>query len=110
MFPSSPTTTTTISKRQKKRNLEELSDDLVITSVSVVRKQKCSYGNLLTDNTLLLVKVKEEKLEENIADKEGDFHTRKRCIDEQNDWFRARNPLKVSMLAILPHHGLLYNV
>ncbi|KAK1610440.1 hypothetical protein QYE76_034113 [Lolium multiflorum] len=94
------TPTETISKRQKKRKieelvddkLEELNDDVVITSVSVVQKPKCSYRNLL-DNTLL-VKVKEEKLEENIADKEGDWHSTKRCTDEHNDWFRARNPLK----------------
>jgi predicted metal-binding protein len=110
------TPTGTISKRPKKRKLEELvddkleelNDDVVITSVSVVQKPKCSYRNLL-DNTLL-VKVKEEKLEENIADKEGDWHSTKRCTDEHNDWFRARNPLKVSMLAILPHLGLLFAV
>ena len=111
------TPTGTISKRPKKRKLdeliddklEELSDDVVITSVNVVQKPKCSYRNLLTDNTIL-VKVKEEKLEENIADKEGDWHSRKRCTDEHNDWLRARNPLKVSMLAILPHIGLLFDV
>jgi predicted metal-binding protein len=107
----------TVNKRPKKRKLEELiddkleelTDDVVITSVSVVQKPKCSYRNLLTDNTLL-VKVKEEKLEENIADKEGDWHSTKRCSDDHNDWFRARNPLKVSMLAILPHLGLLFAV
>ncbi|KAK1601602.1 hypothetical protein QYE76_059266 [Lolium multiflorum] len=98
------TPTETISKRQKKRKieelvddkLEELNDDVVITSVSVVQKPKCSYRNLL-DNTLL-VKVKEEKLEENIADKEDDWHSTKRCTDEHNDWFRARNPLKANKM------------
>jgi hypothetical protein len=74
-----------------------------------VQKSKCSYRNLLTANTSL-VKVKEEKLEENIADKEGDWHSTKRCTDEHNDWFRERNPLKVSMLAILPHIDLLFAV
>jgi ATP-dependent protease ClpP protease subunit len=50
-----------------------------------------------SDNTKL-VKVKEEKLEENISAKVGEFHTRRRYNDEQNNWLRARNPLKVGFL------------
>jgi hypothetical protein len=46
-----------------------------------------------SDNTKL-VKVKEEKLEENIAAKEGEFHTRRRYIDEQNDWLKSKESTK----------------
>ena len=82
-------------RKIKKRKIDDI-EDVTITSVTEVQKPRCSYKQLL-GNAAQFVKVKEEKVEENIASKNSsEWRTTGRSNADSNDWSRQRKTLKVS--------------